>query len=176
VAPSLGHAYALSGKWSDAIPLLEQAVEQGATTGMLYAQSLRVGWLAHAYLQAGRPADARRLTGAALELARRHGEVAHEVWIHGFIGDAASDDAAPDMSTAEAAYRQVIALGERLGMRPRVALGHLGLARLHRRAGRERLAAEHLTVATELLRSLQMSRWVREAADELSLLAARGRR
>jgi tetratricopeptide (TPR) repeat protein len=173
VAPSLGHAYALSGKSTDAIPLLEQAVQQGAATRMQYAQSLRAGWLAHAYLQAGRAADARRLASEALELARRHGEVGHEAWVHGIIGDIASDAGALDAAAAGTAYRRAIALGERLGMRPRVALGHLGLARLHRRAHEERLALEHLTVATGLLRSLQMSLWLREAEDELSLLGAR---
>jgi hypothetical protein len=58
VAPSLGHAYALSGRALEAISLLENSIEQAAAIGLMFAQSQRMGWLAHAQLVAGRPAEA----------------------------------------------------------------------------------------------------------------------
>jgi class 3 adenylate cyclase/tetratricopeptide (TPR) repeat protein len=166
VAPSLGHAYALSGKTAQAITLLEQAMEQATVRKMLFAQALRVGWLAHAYLQAGRLTEARDLALTSLALARQHGERGHEVWIQGIIGDIAAQENPPDAVAAERAYGVAIKLGDALGMRPRVALAQLGLGRLYRRTGRKADARPHLTAAVTFLRSAQMPLWLREAEAE----------
>ena len=173
VAPSVGHAYALSGRAAQAIPLLEQAVERAAATNMMFAHSLRVAWLAHAYLLADRVPEARRLGSEALALARRHRERGHEAWIHWIVGEIAANAGPADVVAAEHAYREAIAIADELGMRPRVALGHLGLGRLYRRAGRGASAEEHLGVATELLRAMQMPLWLEEAQAELSALSGR---
>jgi DNA-binding NtrC family response regulator/tetratricopeptide (TPR) repeat protein len=173
VAPSLGHAYALSGRVEEAIALLEQAMERAAATNLMFAQSLRVGWLAHAYLRAARLPEARRLASQALDLARRHHERGHEAWIHGIVGTIAAREEPLDVAAAESGFHTAIAIGEALGMRPRVALGHLGLGRLYRRAGREAQAREQLATAVRLLTPLQMPLWLREADAELSLLAER---
>jgi tetratricopeptide (TPR) repeat protein len=170
VAPSLGHAYALSGKVAQAIPLLEQAAEQAAARRMMFAQPLRLGWLAHAYLKAGRIADARRLAPEGLELAHRYGERGHEVWIHWILGEIAAHGDPPDAAAAERAYRASITLGERLGMQPRVAVAHLALGRLYRRAGDKAQARAHLDTAVAFLRAAQMPLWLEEAEAELAAL------
>jgi tetratricopeptide (TPR) repeat protein len=166
VAPSLGHAYALSGKTAQAITLLEHAREQAAARKMMFAQPLRLGWLGHAYLQAGRVTEASDLARKALELARQHGERGHEVWIHGIIGDIAAHEDPPNAAAAERAYRTAIELGDALGMRPRVALGHLGLGRLYRHTGREAEARQHLATAVAFLKAAQMPLWLEEAEAE----------
>jgi len=166
VAPPLAHAYALSDRAPQAIALLESAVEQAATRKMLFAQPLRMGWLAHACARVGRVADAGRLASEALDLARRNGERGHEVWIHGIIGEVAAR--ALDARGAERAYRAAIELGDALGMRPRVALGHLGLGRLYRRTGRPVEARRHLETALAFLRPAAMELWLTEAEAELS--------
>jgi class 3 adenylate cyclase/tetratricopeptide (TPR) repeat protein len=166
VAPSLGHAYALSGKAAQAITLLEQAMEQAAARKMMFAQPLRLGWLAHAHLQAGRAPEARRLARQALDLARHQRERGHEVWIHGIIGEIAAHE--PDVAAAEGAYRAAIELGDALGMRPRVAVAHLGLGRLYRQAGRPGDARQHLETAVEYLRAAQMPFWLEQAEAERS--------
>jgi hypothetical protein len=51
-------AYALAGRTIDALPLLEQAVEQAVAMRYMLDHALRVAWLSEAYLLAGRLAEA----------------------------------------------------------------------------------------------------------------------
>jgi tetratricopeptide (TPR) repeat protein len=169
VAPALGHAYALAGRAAEAIPLLEKAVEQATASGSMFGQSLRTIWLAQALLIGGRPVDAQRVASEALTLARRHRERGHEVWIHGIIGDI-SVQLEPSGSAAQRAYEDQIALAHELGMRPRLAIGHLGLGRSYRRAGKVLEARVHLETAVAHLRDMQMPLWREAAEGELSAL------
>jgi hypothetical protein len=118
---------------------------------------------------AGRRGEAERLAAEALTLARRHQERGHEAWIHGIIGDIGAHGEPPDLS-AEHAYRAQIALAEACGMRPRVAVGRLGLGRLYRRAGRAPEAREHLEAAVALLSAMRMPLWLEQARAELLAL------
>jgi hypothetical protein len=90
------------------------------------------------------------------------------VWIQGIIGDIAAHDDPPDAAAAERAYSAAIELGDTLGMRPRVALGHLGLGRLYRHTGREVEARQHLVTAVAFLKAAQMPLWLEEAEAERS--------
>jgi tetratricopeptide (TPR) repeat protein len=68
------------------------------------------------------------------------------------------DPAHPDRfeaDTAEAHYRQALALAEELGLRPLVAHCHLGLGKLYRRTGKREQAQEHLTTATTMSREME---------------------
>jgi len=171
VAPALGHAYALSGRPSEAIPLLEKAVEQAAVSGSMFGQSLRTIWLAQALLIGDRPADAQRVAFEALTLAHRHRERGHEVWIHGIIGDIAVQ-VEPSETAAQRAYQEQIALAHELGMRPRLAIGHLGLGRSYRRTGQAPKARKHLEIALAFLSGMRMRLWRETAEVELSALGA----
>jgi tetratricopeptide (TPR) repeat protein len=171
VAPALGHAYALAGRAPEAIPLIEKAVEQAAANGSMFGQSLRTIWLAQALLIGGRPVEAQRVASEAMTLARRHRERGHEVWIHGIIGDIAVQ-LEPSGSAAQRAYQDQIALAHELGMRPRLAIGHLGLGRSYRRSGKALEAREHLDTAAALLADMRMPLWREAAAAELSALGA----
>jgi class 3 adenylate cyclase/tetratricopeptide (TPR) repeat protein len=168
VAPSLAHAYALTGQTSQAIALLERATAQAAASKMMFAQPLRLGWLAHAYFRAGRAPEAHRLAREALALARHQSERGHEVWIHGIVGEMAAHEA--DVATAEAAYGAAIELGDALGMRPRVAVTQLGLGRLCRQTGRPAEARRHLEAASAFLGAAQMPLWLEQVQAELSAL------
>jgi len=172
VAPSLGHAYALAGEPVRAIPLLERAMERASATRLMFAQSLRVGWLAHAYLGAGRVNEARALAADALALARRHRERGHEAWIQGVVGDVAAHGESPDFAAAETAYQQAMQSATDLGMRPRLACCHLGLGKLYRRAGKGAQALEHLTAAAGLFDAMAMPLWRDETASLLAALDA----
>ena len=55
VASFLGYAYALSGRLAEALPLLEQVVEQCAATKHMYLYPLCVAHLGEAYLLGGCP-------------------------------------------------------------------------------------------------------------------------
>lgn len=54
-----------------------------------------------------------------------------------------------------------------LGMQPEVAHAHVGLGRLHRRAGDPRRAREHLQLAVSLLRVMDMPLWLEKAEADL---------
>ena len=68
---------------------------------------------------------------------------------------------------AEAAYGDALALAQALGMRPRVAVAHLGLGRLHQRAGRRAEATAHLAAAIRLFEEMEMPFWLTQAAVAL---------
>jgi hypothetical protein len=72
-------------------------------------------------------------------------------------GDPASFEAAMGQ------YHTALALATDLGMRPLTAHCHLGLGKLHRRAGDAEKAEEHLTTATTLYREMGMTFWLEQA-------------
>jgi hypothetical protein len=162
-ASPLGYAYALSARVVGALPLLEQAVERVASSGMTRGQSLRTAFLAEGYLLAGRLDDARESGLHALNLAREHQEHGYEAWVLRLLGKTASHPDPPGVEMAEAHYREALALATRLGMRPLVAHCHLGLSQLYRRTANPAGAQEHLTTATTMYRDMGMTYWLAQA-------------
>src|SRR5262249_20740479 len=73
-ASALGYAYALSERITEALPLLEQAVEQCASIRTVRLNSYLVRQLGEGYLLAGRIEDAIVHAGRPLDLARQHKE------------------------------------------------------------------------------------------------------
>jgi tetratricopeptide (TPR) repeat protein len=171
VAPSLGHAHARAGRLAEGIALLEDSVQGSAAAGMLYGQALRLSWLADAYLRAGRLVDARRVARQALELARGQRERGHEAWALGVLAEIAAQSASA-VDEAEAVYQEALAVAEALGMRPRLALAHLGLGRLYRRTGRRADAARHLAAARELFGVMAMPLGLAQTETEQAALGA----
>jgi tetratricopeptide (TPR) repeat protein len=83
-------------------------------------------------------------------------------------------DAAPtDAEQAEAYYRQALGLAYELGMRPRLAHCHLGLARLYLMMGRRERARAELASAIELYRSIGMTFWLPQAEAALAQVEGR---
>jgi hypothetical protein len=70
--------------------------------------------------------------------------------------------------------RQVLALGDELGIRPLVAHRHLGPAKLYRRTGQHEQAREHLTTATTTNREMGVTYWLEklEAENEQASIRA----
>jgi sugar phosphate isomerase/epimerase len=73
----------------------------------------------------------------------------------------------PDIRTAEAHYREAIALAGELGMRPLIAHCHLGLAKLYRRPGDGVEVQEHLKAALAMYREMGMTFWLEKAEATL---------
>jgi class 3 adenylate cyclase/tetratricopeptide (TPR) repeat protein len=167
VSSALGYAYALSGRSTEAIPLLEEAVERPVTGPNHEGQSLRTIWLSEAYLLAGRKADAGAAAQRALGLARRHKERGHEAYTFLLLGKIAAREDPLDIGKTENHYRQAIALADELGMRPLIAHCHVGLGKLYRRSGDLRLAKEHLKNGVALMREMAMGLWLQKAEGEL---------
>jgi tetratricopeptide (TPR) repeat protein len=168
VGSLLGSSYALSGRLSEALPLLDEAACVAVSIRLAVAGPLPVGLLGEAYLIAGRLDEALEEATRALELSRKHGERGFEGWARHLFGGIhlrrQSTEAAAE------SYNQALTIGEESGMRPLIAQCHAGLASLYRRIGKPSASDEHFTRATALYREMGMTYWrekVHEARDEI---------
>ncbi len=167
---ALGYVYALSGRVAEGLPLLQQAVKALEAMGQTQYQLLGVMHLAEACLLVDRVEDALALAGQALALTRERGQRGDEAWALRLLGEVASHRDPPDVETAERHYREAMALGEELGMRPLVAHCHLGLGKLYARKGKPQQAQEHLTTATTMYREMDMRFWLEQAEASMAKL------
>ncbi|MDH3603527.1 MAG: hypothetical protein OEU26_28275, partial [Candidatus Tectomicrobia bacterium] len=127
----LGYAYALSGRRREALPLLEQAVEQGM--GIRGAgHALWSVWLSETYLLADRIDDALALGQRTLEQARTYKERGWEAYTLRLLGETARHLTPQEISSAEMHYQQALTLANELGMRPLQAHCHRSLGTLYR--------------------------------------------
>jgi tetratricopeptide (TPR) repeat protein len=166
IASHLGYAYALSGRVAEAVPLLEQAVGQIVLTRGMGA--LWMAYLSEAYLLAGRIDEALKHALRALELSRDHRERGSEAYALRLLGEIAAHRDPPEVESAEASYRQAIALAEELGMRPLIAHCRLGLGILYTKMGRQEQARAELSTAIELYRAMEMTFWLPQAESALA--------
>lgn len=166
IASSLGAAYALSGRLSEALSLLEQAVERAASMRDSDTQSLRVAHLGEGYLLAGRIQDAAIVAGRALDLARELRQRGGEAWTLHLLGEIGAHREPLEVGKADEYYRQAITAAEKIGMRPHVARCHLGLGKLYRRTGKLEPARSELSAASNLFRAMDMAFWLTEAEAE----------
>jgi tetratricopeptide (TPR) repeat protein len=167
-AAALGCAYACAGRITEALPLLEEAEQRDVAMGTTGGYALRVGYLSEAYLLAGRMQEAAQLAERALDLARAHKERGHEAWALRLLGEITAHQAPLEIESAEAHYRQALALAEELGMRPLVANCHLGLGTLHSRTGKVDQAHTDLAAAMALYRAMEMTFWLPQAEAALT--------
>jgi len=130
---TLGLAYALSGRITEVLPLLERVV--------VYEDSGRGGnacmtTLGEAYLLAGCLEDALQFAERALVLARDRKERGNQAWTLRLLGEIAAHRHPPDILQTETSYHQALFLATELGMRPLQAHCHLGLGTLYATTGR----------------------------------------
>jgi class 3 adenylate cyclase/DNA-binding winged helix-turn-helix (wHTH) protein/tetratricopeptide (TPR) repeat protein len=164
----LGSLYAVSGRLAEALPLLEEAVEQATAMRLMAWQSLWVARLSEAYLRASRIEGAMARAVQALELSRTHKERGHEAYALRLLGDITLLRDPPEVETAEAYFRQALALAEALGMRPLQAHCHLGLGTLYGKLGLREQARAELSTAVELYRAMEMTFWLPQAEAALT--------
>src|SRR4029434_9978189 len=79
-ASLLGHLYTLSGRLSEGVDLLEEAVREGDTFEAMWLRCPRLVFLGEALLLAGRFEQAQETTNLVLSLARERGERGFEAW------------------------------------------------------------------------------------------------
>jgi tetratricopeptide (TPR) repeat protein len=151
----------------DALPLLEQAVEQGVAIRLMLDHAQRVVWLSEAYLLAGRLEEAYTQAQRAVEFARSHKERGHEAYALRLLGEVAAHREPPQGKQAETYYQQALALAEELGMRPLQAHCHLGLGTLYVKLGRGERARAALSTAIDLYRAMEMTFWLPQAETAL---------
>jgi DNA-binding NtrC family response regulator/tetratricopeptide (TPR) repeat protein len=164
VAAALGYAYVFTGRTAGAIERLEDASAKASAMGRRGGYPF-VRLLAEAYLVVGRPEEALELGREALERARAQRERGQQALTLHLLGEVwlqlGRDDA-----KSEAYYREALALAEERGMRPLLALCHLGLTRLFGRTGRDSEAARYRGTAASLFKELDMPFWVGEVERE----------
>ena len=129
-AGHLGYAYALSGRLSEGVALLEEALADPGTTGTSN-HPLLLAYLGEAHLLADRREDALTIARRALDLALRQKERGNEAWALRLLGEIASRSDPLDIETVDGCYRQALALATELGMRPLAAHCNLGLSKLY---------------------------------------------
>ena len=171
IASVLGSAYVLSARVAEALPLLEQAVEQTAPMKIMADHALWVAGLSEGNLLAGHLEQASNLAGRALALSRTHKEQGNQAWIFRLLGEVGSHSGPRRPDDAKNHYQAAIELATALGMRPLVAHCHLGLGKLYRRTGKREQAQEHLTTATTMYSEMDMRFWLERAEAEMRDLA-----
>ena len=174
VAAPLGAAYALAGRTTDALLLLEQAVGQAVAMRYMWDHALRLIWLSKAYLLAGRLDEAGIQAQRALEFSRAHQERGHEAYALRLLGEVAAQRRPPEGEHAAAHYQQALALAEALGMRPLQAHCHLGLGTLYATQARPEQARAVLSTAIALYRAMDMTLWLPRATTALRQLSGFG--
>lgn len=170
VTSALGFAYALAGRVTEALPLLEHAAQEEVTRQQVVNHAPVVLRLAEAYLLADRTEDSATAATRGLEVARRWGDRAQEAHALRILGEISMRRGAADHGKAATLYSQALSLAERLAMRPLSARIHLDLGQLHRRAGDSEKARENLTTAAAHFRDMGMASWLFRTEAELSRL------
>jgi len=166
---SLGQAHVYSGHLAEGITLIEQAVNALQTMGFRTRLAFVLARLAEAYTIAGRATEARQVGARALTLSRDLGERGTNAWAHCLLAQAESLESKFDES-AEGHYNAALESSSQIGMRPLVAHCHAGLAKLYRRAGKQRLADEHFVSATTMYREMGMTYWLEKTTKDLETL------
>jgi tetratricopeptide (TPR) repeat protein len=160
---SLGDAYTISGRVTDALPMMEQAVARGASLHIMWCQSRRMTQLGEAHLLGGRVDDALAAAERALALADAHGERGNRAYVLRFLAEVTLRRDHRDLESAQHHLGEALILAEELGMLPLIARCRLDMGRMYLRAGNRRKARDHLAVADAQLRQLDMRLWMEEA-------------
>ena len=167
IASALGYAKALVGRVSEALPLLQDGIEQAASKRQWRFYPLQLAYLSEAYRLSDRIDDALRLASEALDSARDYKARGQEAWGHWNLGELVVHHDPANTEKAEDSYRRALVLADELGMRPLAAHCHVGFGRLSRNLGRLEEAREHLAYATQMYRELEMESWLEKAVDVL---------
>jgi class 3 adenylate cyclase/tetratricopeptide (TPR) repeat protein len=168
MAARLGAAYALAGRVTEALPLLEQAVAQADVLQQLFSQAMRVAWLSEALLLAGRREEAQHQAARALELSRTHQERGNEAWVWRLLGELAAHGDPPEVRQAEASYQQALARAEELDLRPLQAHCYRGLGTLYLKTAQREQAHPALSAAIALYRDMDMTFWLPQTEAALA--------
>jgi class 3 adenylate cyclase/tetratricopeptide (TPR) repeat protein len=170
VSATLGHAYVLSGRASEALPLLEQSVLIEATEIMSGTVCV---WLSEAYLRLGRLDEGLAVALRGLEVYRERAQRGEQAWALRLLGEIYAHRQPPEARLAEAAYREALALAEELGMRPLQAHCHRGLGTLYGKVGRQDQARDELSTAIDLYGAMAMTFWLPQAEAALAQVEGR---
>ena len=156
----LGYVHVLSGRIAEGLSSLQQGEKDQKSSGLALFHSRLAVWLGEAFIRADRLEEALAQAERALALTRERGERGLEAWAFCLLGEVASRREPPEVEAAEGHYRQALALGDALGMRPLVAHCHSGFAKLYRHMGKPEEEQQHFRTATIMYREMDMRLWL----------------
>jgi DNA-binding SARP family transcriptional activator/class 3 adenylate cyclase len=152
------------GEGSEALKRLEEAeqlLQDQAARGWASSRGTLYTALGRSCLLLGRVDEAQRFGDCAVECsARQLGFVAHALHL---LGDVATHPDRFDAESAEARYREALALAEPRTMRPLIAHCHLALGKLYRRIGKRQPAQKELDIAMTMYREMDLRSWWEQA-------------
>ena len=154
-ASYLALAYALAGRATDALALLEQS---GRQVGGDYFPNLLV--YGEAYLLTGYVEEAHVLAGRVLADVHNRKTLGWKAWVLWLLGEIAVLRELPEITLAETHYREALTLAEELGMRPLQAHCHRGLGTLYATTGQQEQARTALSTAIAMYRAMAMTFWL----------------
>ncbi|MGE5220529.1 MAG: ATP-binding protein [Chloroflexota bacterium] len=158
-ASRLGSAYVGAGRIADALPYLEQGVEDSLNSGRMAFSALCMASLAEGYLLSGRLNEAANCAARAVELATQYKERGHEAWALKIRGDITMHEQRCEPVAAEADYRQALALANELKMRPLAAHCQFGIGSVYVAQGVTDKAREEYAAACAQFRDMKMTHW-----------------
>ena len=173
MASTLGAAYSLCGRVTDAMPLLTQALEQAMATEMVGYQARCHLPLGEAQMLAGYLEEAHAHTAQALARAREYQERGNEAYALRLLGEITARRVPLEVEEAAAHYQQALTLAEELGMRPLVAHCHRGLGTLYASTGQREQARAALSAAIALYGAMAMTFWLPQTEAALAQVEGR---
>jgi len=173
IAPALGTAYTLAGRFADAVSLLTEAMQQSTALKRVNEETLCSLSLGEAQMLAGCLEEAHTLAERSLALARGHQHRGHQAYARRLLGEIAARCESPESTQAAAHYQQALALAVELGMRPLQAHCHRGLGTLYATIGQQEQARVELSMAVEMYRGMAMTFWLPETKAALAQMEGR---
>ena len=169
VACDLGQAYALSGRVSEGVALLEETASQSAAMRLMPTHAWNVTMLAEAFLLAGRREDAARDVRRGLAMARAHKQRWLEAEGLRILGEILASAEPPDTQAARADFEEATRIARDLDLRPLLGRCLLASGRLARRTGDDP-AREYLSQAAALFNGMGMRFWLEQTEAEIRAL------
>jgi DNA-binding SARP family transcriptional activator len=168
----LAEAYALAGRRTDAIAILEGTADWAASMPRPSQRSSVLTCLGRVHLLVDRFAEARRFGARALELAMSYGELAVEADARRLLAELALSEATSSaVDAADDELRHALDIARMRALRPLSAHCHVGLARISQRRDKYDDAREHLGTAITMYREMEMPYWVRRAEEVMNGLS-----
>jgi tetratricopeptide (TPR) repeat protein len=173
LAAALGVAYALAGRGGAGLTLVDQGLAHQVVQDRPTLLAPVVAGRSEALLHTRHLGEAHTHAVQAVALAgqyQQRGIQARALWL---LGESTARQASPEVEPAIGHYRQALALGEELGMRPLQAHCHRGLGTLYAKIGQQEPARMALSTAIEMYHAMAMTFWLPETEAALAQVEGR---
>ena len=159
----LAHAYALTGRRSEALSILEETADWDRAMPSPAQRGVILTHLGHAELLVGHVGEARRFAACALDFVMHHAVGGTEGKVRWLLGEIALSETTSAPDVAEAEFHQALTIAADRGLLPLAAHCRVGLARALHRRGKRDDARDQLASALATYRKIDMPFWADRA-------------